>query len=143
MMSRPKHPFHRFYQELGGWNERLAFSISGVWIPRAGYLVSIGERYRLMEAWGSYPGSLTLRFEDMVGERGGGSEEAQIDSLRRLGGLVEASNPDLVSIADSIFGGSSTFRKGRIGGWRDSFEDEHHELFDRIAGGDLIRWGYE
>lgn len=143
MLARPKHPFHRFYRDLGDWNQRLAFSISGGWIPGAGYLVSIAERYRLMEAWETYPGSLTLRFEDLVGERGGGSESAQLDSLQSLSDLVEVSEPDLAQIALDIFGGSSTFRKGHIGGWRDSFEASHHELFGCFPDDLLLRWGYQ
>lgn len=142
MLARPRHPFHRFYQELDGWNERLAFSITGGWIPGAGYLVSIAERYRLMEAWRAFPGALTLRFEEMVGERGGGTTSAQRESLRRLAELIGRPEVDPVAIAQGIFGGSSTFRKGRIGGWEESFEREHRELFDRVAGDLLIRWDY-
>ena len=142
MMARPRHPFHRFYHELGGWSERLAFSITGGWIPRAGYLVSIAERYRLMDAWNSHPAALTLRFEEMVGERGGGTDAAQLDSLRQLNELVGGAERDLAGVAESIFGGSSTFRKGRIGGWSESFATEHHELFDRVAGDLLLRWDY-
>lgn len=143
MLARPRHPFHRFYRQLGDWNRRLAFSITGGFIPGAGYLVSVAERYRLMEAWDTYPGAVTLRFEDLVGERGGGSETVQLESLRRLGELVEASDVDLERVALDIFGGSSTFRKGRIGGWRESFEDSHRELFESVAGDLLIRWGYQ
>lgn len=142
MLARPRHPFHRFYQELGGWSERLAFSISGGWIPGSGYLVSIAERYRLMEPWKTHPGALTIRFEDLVGERGGGSEASQEESLQRISELIGATDVDVAAIADAIFGDSSTFRKGRIGGWRESFDSGHHEIFDRIAGDLLLRWGY-
>ncbi len=38
---------------------------------------------------------------------------------------------------------SPTFRKGKIGGWRESFTDEHKHLFKEIAGDLLIRLGYE
>jgi hypothetical protein len=142
MMARPRHPFHRFYDELGGWSERLAFSITGGWVPGAGYLVSIAERYRLMEVWLEHPGALTLRFEELVGERGGGSAAVQLSSLRRLGELIGQPSVDPAEIADGIFGGSSTFRKGRIGGWEESFGDEHRDLFDRVAGDLLVRWRY-
>ena len=143
MLARPRHPFHRFYKDLGDFESRLAFSITGGWIPGAGYLVPMVERYRLMEAWSTYPGALTLRFEDLVGERGGGTREAQMVSLGRLAALAGAENQDIGAVAEKIFGGSSTFRKGRIGGWRESFDERHHELFAAARKELLLRWGYE
>lgn len=143
MLARPKHPFHRFFKELGDFKHQLAFSITGGWIPGAGYLVPLTERYRLMEGWDTYPGVLTLRFEDLVGERGGGSDAAQRRSLGQLCELAEVNESDLLRIAEKIFGSSSTFRKGRIGGWRESFEDSHHELLADQADDLLPRWGYE
>ena len=38
---------------------------------------------------------------------------------------------------------SATFRKGKTGGWRDHFTQEHKVLFKEIAGDLLIRLGYE
>ncbi len=143
MLARPRHPFHRFYQELGDWESRLAFSITGGWVPGAGYLVSLAERYRLMEAWRTHPGALTLRFEDLVGERGGGTRAAQLEALGRLVELSGAGDRDPAAIAEEIFGGSSTFRKGKIGGWRDSFAELHHDLLARQGESLLPGWGYE
>ena len=143
MLARPRHPFHRFYQELGDWESRLAFSITGGWVPRAGYLVSLAERYRLMEAWRVHPAAQTLRFEDLVGERGGGTRSAQLEALERLVELSGGSDRDPAAIAEEIFGGSSTFRKGKIGGWRDSFAELHHDLLAREGESLLLEWGYE
>jgi hypothetical protein len=143
MMARPRHPFHRFYRDLGDWSPRLAFSITGGWVPRAGYLVPLAERYRLMEPWGSHPGCLTVRFEDLVGERGGGSAALQRQALAGLARLAGAETGDLDRIAERMFGGSSTFRKGRIGGWRDSFGPEHDHLIEPLRKELLSRWGYE
>lgn len=143
MMARPRHPFHRFYRDLGDWSSRLAFSITGGWVPGGGYLVSLAERYRLMEPWLRHPGALTVRFEDLVGERGGGSEATQADALARLARLAGAGEADLGAVAERLFGGSSTFRKGRIGGWRESFAPEHHELIAPLREELLLRWRYE
>lgn len=142
MMSRPRHPFHRHYRDLGDFEARLAFSITGGWIPKAGYLNSIGERYRLMEGWDRLPGAVTLRFEDLVGERGGGTKSDQLEALGKLADQVDRPEADLDAIAEGIFGGSSTFRKGRIGGWSESFDARHSELFERYAEGVLEHWDY-
>lgn len=143
VLDRPRHLFHSFYRDLGSWEKRLAFSIEGGWIPGVGYVVSIGERYRLMEGWERYPGSLTLRFEDLVGPRGGGDSESQRAALHRLGRWMGRSEEVVERIGSKVFGSSSTFREGRIGGWREAFGERHHELFAVEAGDMLERWGYE
>ena len=142
MLARPRHPFHRFYQRLGDWESRLAFSITGGPVPGAGFLAPLAERYRLMEGWLRYPGALTLRFEDLVGGAGGGSREAQVSSLRELCDLLDIDDVSVAEeVAERIFGGSSTFRKGRIGGWRESFSSAHLELM--ADGVDWLEpWGY-
>ena len=38
---------------------------------------------------------------------------------------------------------SSTFREGRIGGWRDKLTPEQIALFKDVAGDQLIALGYE
>jgi len=144
IMNRPRHPFHRHYRGLGEFANRLTFSITGGKIPGVGYLDSITERFRAMEKWSDYPRMLTLRFEDLVGPGGGGSAEAQARSLSRLCELLDIEEtPDLrKTFEESLFGRSSTFRKGQIGGWRESFDQTRLELFRTVAGDLLDRWGY-
>lgn len=143
MLARPRHPFHRFYRALDDWENRLAFSITGGHVPGVGYLASIGERCRLMEGWLAYPQSLTIRFEDLVGSGGGGSRERQIRELERLCAVLEVEARDLDAAADSIFGDSSTFRRGHIGAWQESFDDRHRALFDQVCGDMARGWGYD
>lgn len=38
---------------------------------------------------------------------------------------------------------SPTFRKGKVGGWRESFTDKHKQLFKEVSGDLLLRLGYE
>jgi hypothetical protein len=142
MMARPKHPFHGFYRSLGDLNARVAFSITGGWIPGVGYLASVGERYRLMKGWLSYPGAVTIRFEDLVGPQGGGAEGGQRQALLQICDLLEAEPEDLEDVARSIFGESSTFRKGKIGGFSEVFDERLTTLFDEVWGGEGDVWGY-
>lgn len=142
MLARRGHPFHRFYESLGDFNSRVAFSITGGRIAGVGYLASIAERYRLMEGWLRYPGALTIRFEDLVGLEGGGAEGRQLEALRQISDLAEIEPEDLDEVAHSIFGRSSTFRKGRIGGFSEAFDDRLADLFDQTWGGESSVWGY-
>jgi hypothetical protein len=95
--------------------------------------------------WASEPFACRVTFEKLVGPQGGGSRAAQIDELRRLADhLGFRFSPDtLERIADQVFGGTNTFRKGVIGGWRDHFTPAHKAAFKDLAGPLLIELGYE
>ncbi|MEM7202216.1 MAG: sulfotransferase domain-containing protein [Planctomycetota bacterium] len=91
----------------------------------------------------------TTRFERLVGERGGGSSRAQIEEVRAIAAHigVSASAGRIAAVARDLFGGGTshveTFRSGRIGSWRDHFDDEHKAHFKRVAGDLLLELGYE
>lgn len=140
--DRPRHVFHAFYRDLGSWEEQLAFSIRGGRVPGVGRLLSVAERYRSMEGWEGYPDALTLRFEHLVGEAGGGGESEQRRSLLRLARWMDRAPEAAEALVGRVFGSSSTFRRGQVGGWREAFSARHRELFTEIGGEVLERWGY-
>lgn len=90
---------------------------------------------------------LTVYFENLVGEKGGGNNILQLAELKRLASYLNISITDeaLNAIADQVFGweGLTTFRSGQIGSWKKHFTDKHKQLFKEIYGEELIRSGYE
>ena len=48
-----------------------------------------------------------------------------------------------LKIRDSLFGGTFTFRKGKIGEWKTVYTDELKEMFKQNYGSLLIEMGYE
>ena len=85
----------------------------------------------------------TIRFEDLVGSKGGGCDKRQRDALTKIGTAIN-SKVDIDKIAQSIFSTkSATFRKGQIGQWRYEFSKPNKRLFNKIAGKLLVRLGYE
>ena len=144
IMARPRHPFYRHYRELGDWSSRLAFSITGGPVPGVGFLTSLAGRYRLMEGWARDPQVLQIRFEDLVGSAGDGDDESQRESIAQILRFVdrEPTEKTVGQTVETLFGGTSTFRKGRIGGWQEAFEPAHKELFRSLADDLLERWGY-
>jgi hypothetical protein len=144
MMARPRHPFHRHYRELGDWTARLAFSITGGPVPGVGFLTSLAGRYRLMEGWARDPQVLQVRFEDLVGSAGGGDDQSQHEAIAEILQFVgqEPRAETVSQIVDTLFGGTSTFRQGQIGGWQEAFEPAHIDLFRSQANDLLERWGY-
>lgn len=109
--------------------------------------LNIYELYQRYLPWMNHPGILSLRFEDLVGDQGGGSNEAQIKAVTDLAHHLELhlSEQVIETVASSLFGKelSFTFRKGQIGDWKNYFTDEHKTLFKKVAGQLLIDLGYE
>lgn len=95
--------------------------------------------------WITCPGIYTTTFEKLVGSKGGGSDEQQITELKNIAHHmgIELSDEEIKNLSDQLFGGTHTFREGKIGSWRTSFTDEHRAYFKEHANQLLIDLGYE
>ena len=139
-----KHPAYAAYLALPSDHERLMYSIRGGLL--GGHrILPMGERYRNFVDWEKRGGALLVRFEDLVGPAGGGSEEAQRLAVE---GVVDhlglrVSEGRLREIRGGLFGSGRTFRKGRSGGWREEFSAEHREAVKEQAQDVLTGLGYE
>jgi hypothetical protein len=149
MMQDTLHQHHRYYAEtLKSDEERLMASIRGF---REGDgvekpLLPIGELYGAFLPWMDDPSTLVVRYEDMLGPRGGGDAEKQLDEIERIGGFVERplDREGAQLIARKMYGkGSLTFRRGKAGDWQNHFTEAHKHAFKEVAGDLLIRLGYE
>lgn len=85
---------------------------------------------------------LVVRFEDLVGPKGGGSFEKQAEVLAGICRHLDLTPPEDSAWMDRIHGGSLTFNKGRVQRWReiDSL-DLKDEISERLSV-ELARWGY-
>ena len=75
------------------------------------------ESYALFMPLAKEKSILAIRFEDLVGQKGGGSEEASLMTIERIAEMLEGTVDErkIHTIANSLFGGTMTFRKGKIG----------------------------
>lgn len=125
------------------FDERLSFTIQFV-----GFDFYFGPLYFYRRALNliDHTDPLILRFEDLTGPEGGGSLEAQLETVyttaNRLN--IPMTEERAHDIANSLFGSSPTFRKGEIGSWKEHFTELHKEQF-KASGLEeiLIRLGYE
>lgn len=85
---------------------------------------------------------LVVRFEDLVGPKGGGSRERQLIAIERVTRWLGVENVDYAVVAEQLFGGTPTFRKGRIGSWREEFTSQVKDEFTNVVGPRLEQWGY-
>lgn len=143
------HPLHGYFKSLQSDDERLTASICGVPASCSAdgqAWGTIGERVDNYLGWLEEPDCLIIRFEDLIGEAGGGSEDQQLNVVRNI--LQHLNIPLTEKLIQHIgkqtfYTGARTFRKGQIGDWRNHFTEEHKRIFKEVAGDVLIKMGYE
>lgn len=102
--------------------------------------------YRYAEealSWMNHPNVVVCRFEDLVGEKGGGSRENQESQIVAIANKIGVSLSDeqLSLLISNLFGKDAapekvtwTFRKGEVGEWKQYFNAVHRKEFKRIWG---------
>lgn len=145
--SRPLHHAHHYlFSELSNESERLKAVLLG-FKNKHGSLIGINQMYKSMLQWKDHDNNLTIKFEDLVGEKGDGSLSNQLITIRAIINHLELRDQisdDMISdIAKNSFGVSGTFRKGKIGGWKSTFTLKDIELYKTIISDLLIDIGYE
>ncbi len=146
---------HDIYQQASGFDEQLMNSIKGIPVgsPFASNLSQpdIGTDFSRWQGWVTDGSACAVKFEELVGERGGGSEEKRLYLVEQILDYLEinlSSDQIRSQFASCALNpeDSHTFRKGgkgNIGGWKTSFKEEHKQAFKLVAGNTLIDLGYE
>jgi len=144
------HRLHDYYTRLPDDDVRLMASIRGfeekLTEKRRIGRHDIKEFFRIFEPWFGEDINYVVRFEALVGPKGGGSRDAQIQEIKRMAEHLDV-NMSLAEIEDMAGGifdqEAATFRKGMIGDWQNHFTSEHTRAFKEVAGQLLIELGYE
>lgn len=111
-------------------------------IPHGPYMK--GDFKQFMD-WKKFPNVYFTSYEALVGSKGGGSDERQRQEIRALANFLEVplDEEKLSFLAESLYGGTATFRNGSIGTWKTHFNKYHVAAFKEVAGDLLIELGYE
>ncbi|QUY44829.1 sulfotransferase domain-containing protein [Acaryochloris marina] len=146
---------HNFYIAEDTFDQQLMYSIKGVPIGSPfssnASQPDIGSDFRRWSGWITDPGTLSIKFEDLVGERGGGSEDKRLLRIEQILDHLSISIPTR-KVKDQFASyvlnpnDSHTFQKGgkgSIGGWKTYFTENHKTEFKKVAGELLIHLGYE
>lgn len=92
---------------------------------------SFTELYEDYMRWAEYPFTYVTRFEKLVGPEGGGNREDQIVEIMSIANHIDkpVSYAQACTIADKLFGGTSTFRTGQIDTWKEVFTQKQYDKF--------------
>lgn len=127
--------------------QRLKFILEGGYATQAGVEIkSFTEVYRSMIAWQNEPNCLFVRFEDLIGEKGGGSYEQQRDTIQRIASYlgIPCDHRNIDDKIKQIYDPSArTFRSGKIDGWKNSLDRESIELLNKYCQPLCQEAGYE
>lgn len=139
------HRLHPVFRDAPSIADAVMLAIKGIDDPNGRiYFPDVGARFRHYEPWVRSPDVLSVRFEDLVSERRDGVVRSMSEFfLERCGSTGDGEQLARAAIANITPEKSHTFRKGKRGGWRDAFTDEHRAALKQVAGSILIEHGYE
>ena len=105
---------------------------------------NIIENFRLSRAMLFHPGVHKIRFEDLVGAKGGGNDGDQFVTLEKLFSYLQISNIGIKHIAAKAFDRESeTFRRGCIGEYKEKFSKKNLTLFEKLHCDLIAQYGYK
>jgi len=106
---------------------------------------NVQEIYNNFLPWLQHPMVYAVRFEDLVGTRGGGSAEKQIETLQGIGRHIgiTLSATEAAQLGSQLFGTSATFRKGQVGAWKQEMNTAQRKRFCYLHQTLLEELGYE
>ena len=121
------------------WDQKLTFALN-----------RMGQKIENIDIWLKDPDVLIIRYEDLIGEKGGGSDSKQAETIQEIATYlnINLEEETLLDIQKNLFGNqdeyiSPTFYSGTIGKWESNFKDHHKELFKKRHSDQLILLGYE
>lgn len=99
------------------------------------YYRGFREVWSQVQGWVESDEVLTVKYEDLVGSRGGGDDELQrvtiARMLRHIG--MSASDAEVKRISENLYGGTHTFRQGNIEGWRKLIDaDLERQVYEQL-----------
>jgi len=87
-----------------------------------------------------------VHYRDLVGVPGGGSREAQRESVRGIVNFLklDCNDAEIEKMCEGSYNpDSTTFNKGVQNRWKAVFDEGLKDLFKRYASRELIEMGYE
>ena len=141
IMGLRRHPVHSFLSgSLSKEGERYRALILGD--PTVPQLPAMRPMLERFIGWMRSPATAAIRFEDLIGERGGGTREAKYAALKRICDHCGLPTRRLDDFAATPAKATATLRKGQAYGWTESLPEPAVELLTEECGDLIEEMGY-
>lgn len=130
VLRLPEHPYHDYFASCSSLDEQIksiALGAANSFNENKPLFLPLNDWYDAVMGWVNYPKAHFLSYEDVVGEKGGGNQRTQRDTLLKLASFLDlTSNLEQVrSLQSSVFDTTSpTFHSGQIDSWQTLMNDE-------------------
>lgn len=110
-------------------------------------MLSLDAMYKSVLDWKGKGNFIFIKFEELIGPKGGGNSERQISTIIKILKHLNYEyydNDEIVEwIGHHCFGTTDSFWKGQIGNWKNIFDKEVTEIFDNNISHLLDQLGYD
>ena len=142
VVGKNRHPLNRAFNKLT-LEDRYMSTLEGM-NDGEHMLQPLRVRCNALDPWINSEHVLSIKFEDLVGSKGGGSDNLQMDTLHRICKWIDAPESKIQSVADELFGPGDryTFRKGKIDSWKNEIPPSVMNKLESSIGDILTKWNY-
>ena len=149
MKTYKNHFYYKEYMSLPSDSDRLLLTINGGLLGKH-KIESINNRYKAFLNWKNDESALMVKFEDLVGPKGGGTQSRQMDAIVRVAEHIDVSADGhaLQTVANNLHGNStgltksSSFRMGRVDSWMTELDSKTIRLIEKNTENILTDMGY-
>jgi len=141
--NNPSHFLYKCLRKMN-YKEKYEFLLYGGKCNGL-YIESFRTILLNIDLWISKNDIFIIKFEDIIGSKGGGNDNKQLSIAKQILDFLEIKSDisKLKFVLDNLFGGTHTFRKGKIGSWK---EEMPKDIVDKLLKEtkDIIKkWEYE
>lgn len=128
-------------------SQRISIALDGGYYDEIGlYLNSLDYQLENLKSWKNKDEVLIVKFEDLIGEKGGGSNGVQFEKISEIMEFIGMS--DLIeskfinNIANNLFGNSVTFNSGLINSWEKEISKSQLSVINEKLFSHMEYWNY-
>lgn len=128
------YPLHKVFVKQKNLESCLLLALHGYrWRPEP--LASFYERLTRSLRWKDSTNICSVRFEDLVGSKGGGDDALQVEAVKKISNYLGFDNKkEIMAIAERTFDEKSeTFYRGKIGQWREAFTSRVKSEYEKMC----------
>lgn len=146
VMKHPENPEYKYVKKLNNDYDIVSHVLNGKVFNNGYFLAPLRKRIENVLGWLESSNTTSVKFENLIGEKGGSSKDLQIESIKKIFKYLEIQFDDdflNYAVENIFYKKSTTFNKGKIGQWKTYFSEETKKIFKENCGDLLIKLHYE